>query len=159
MVPVPHPHPVTGREAHGPVPRSEEFGLPADVAAVAQARCLVGTLLAGWGLSGEPADDVILILSELVTNAIAHSGGSRIICRVHLRGDRVRTEVEDERRGTDVPAMREPDTYDQGGRGLLLVSRLSIDWGVDEAAGGTGRVVWAELAARAAQDEAERGNG
>ncbi|MFE9611663.1 ATP-binding protein [Streptomyces sp. NPDC006012] len=145
MVLVPLPHPDTGRAAHGPAPRSEEFGLPAGAACVAQARCLVGTLLAGWGLADEPADDAIVVLSELVTNALAHSGGSRIVCRVRVLGDRVRIEVQDERRGASFPAMREPGTYDQGGRGLLLVNGLSDAWGVDEAADGTGRVVWADL--------------
>ncbi|MGI5441183.1 ATP-binding protein [Streptomyces shenzhenensis] len=134
-----------GPRSQGPVPRSEEFGLPAGAACVAQARCLVGTLLAGWGLSDEPADDAILVLSELVTNAIAHSGGSRITCRVHVLGGRVRIEVEDERRGASVPAVREPDVDDQGGRGLLLVSRLSDAWGVGEAPDGKGRVVWADV--------------
>ncbi|MFB7494371.1 ATP-binding protein [Streptomyces sp. NPDC056161] len=145
MVPLPLPHPDTGQAAHGPASHFEEFGLPAGAACVAQARCLVGTLLAGWGLADEPADDAILVLSELVTNAIAHSGGSRIVCRVRVLGDGVRIEVEDERRGASVPAMREPGTYDQGGRGLLLVDRLSDAWGVHEAANGTGRVVWADL--------------
>lgn len=145
MALLPLPHPATGCAAQGPAPRSEEFGLPAGAACVAQARCLVGTLLAGWGLADEPADDAILVLSELVTNAIAHSGGSRITCRVQVRGERVRIEVEDERRAASVPAVREPDEDDQGGRGLLLVSRLSDAWGVGEAADGKGRVVWADL--------------
>ncbi|MFE7993279.1 ATP-binding protein [Streptomyces shenzhenensis] len=152
MALLPLPHPAMGFAAQGPAPRSqgpaprsEEFGLPAGAACVAQARCLVGTLLAGWGLADEPADDAILVLSELVTNAIAHSGGSRITCRVHVLGGRVRIEVEDERRGASVPAVREPDADDQGGRGLLLVSRLSDAWGVGEAADGKGRVVWADL--------------
>ncbi|MER6530141.1 ATP-binding protein [Streptomyces sp. NPDC001508] len=145
MALLPLPHPAMGCAAQRPAPRSEEFGLPAGAACVAQARCLVGTLLAGWGLADEQADDALLVVSELVTNAIAHSGGSRITCRVHVRGERVRIEVEDERRAASVPAVREPDADDQGGRGLLLVSRLSDAWGVGEAADGKGRVVWADL--------------
>lgn len=85
-------------------------------------------------------DDVELIVSELVTNAIRASSAT---VRVALErvGGRLAIRVSDEAPGW--PEQRSAGIHDTGGRGLPLVSALSTSWGVSMAA--TGKVVWAEL--------------
>jgi anti-sigma regulatory factor (Ser/Thr protein kinase) len=96
-------------------------------------------------LDGHPAaDDAILGLSELVTNATLHSGsresGGSFRVRVERHGGHVRVEVIDQG-----GAWEESVSHDgQNGRGLLVVARLAQNWGRagDEHAGWT---LWFEI--------------
>ncbi|MGW0823056.1 ATP-binding protein [Streptomyces sp. NPDC002845] len=126
--------------------REALFGLPATPASVGVARATVRELLGEWGTGDETCDNAMLVVSELVTNALTHSASDWIICRLRAFGERLHIEVEDQNRGRTHPARRQADPDDQGGRGLLLVSVVSRDWGVADSADRSGRVVWAELA-------------
>ncbi|MFE9453706.1 ATP-binding protein [Streptomyces sp. NPDC006739] len=121
------------------------FDLPATAAAVAAARRVVRALLSSWGVGEDVLDNAVLVTSELVTNALVHSPGERITCRLHGGTDRVRIEVEDQNRGPTLPVPRRSGPDDQNGRGLFLVDALSSDWGVTVVPGRPARVVWAEL--------------
>lgn len=121
------------------------FDLPATPASVRAARAGVRELLTARGVADEVRDNAVIVTSELVTNALTHAGGDRIVCRLRLSADRVRIEVEDEARGRDLPMLRRSGPGDQSGRGLLLVDTLSDDWAVTRTPGRTGRTVWAEL--------------
>ncbi|MEU6537700.1 ATP-binding protein [Streptomyces sp. NPDC047000] len=143
-MPLPLPVPVPPE----PYGRSHTLELPATPEAVRAARGSAGEVLASWGVADELADSVVLVTSELVTNAVTHSGSERIVYRLYGTGGVVRVEVEDQNRGHRLPAPRRPGPEEQSGRGLLLVGTLSRDWGVAPAPdGGPGRVVWAELTA------------
>jgi anti-sigma regulatory factor (Ser/Thr protein kinase) len=85
--------------------------------------------------------DVLVIVSELASNAIrhAHSGFSVSVCN---RLDHVRIEVADHGGGWPVIPPRH-DVVTGGGMGLNLVAALSDRWGAKEQPGG--KVVWAEL--------------
>lgn len=131
--------------------RSEVFGLPGAPASVGQARENVREALDAWGAGRELCDDTVLLVSELVTNALAHTGSDRVVCRLSLDGGRLRVEVEDQNRSGTLPQRRQPDTDDQNGRGLMLVGALSSDWGAGASSHGSGSVVWAELAWRSAE--------
>ncbi|MFD4505960.1 ATP-binding protein [Streptomyces sp. NPDC058457] len=127
---------------------SRAFDLAPTPRAVGNARRSVGELLGSWGVCEEARDNAVLVTSELVTNAIVHSAGRRIICRVHADADRIRIEVEDQNNGSiSLPAPRRARPDEQNGRGLFLVDALSLDWGVTAAPEGrsSARVVWAEL--------------
>ncbi|MGW1807369.1 ATP-binding protein [Streptomyces sp. NPDC002078] len=129
-----------------PLPRrAAAFDLPAQPTAVGTARRVVQDLLAAWGVPDGPRDDAVLVTSELVTNALVHTVGERITCRLHGTSDRIRIEVEDQDGGPTPPAALRPGPDDQHGRGLLLVDTLSRDWGVTPVSGRPARVVWAEL--------------
>lgn len=119
--------------------------LPAAPASVAAARTSVREMLAARGISGDAEDIAVMVTSELVTNALAHSGSERIVCRLHIAADRIRVEVEDQNRGASLPEPRQAAPDDQGGRGLFLVEALSADWGVALTPRRSGRTVWAEL--------------
>jgi anti-sigma regulatory factor (Ser/Thr protein kinase) len=96
-------------------------------------------------LSGSPgADNAILCLSELVTNAIVHSRsrapGGRFFVHVYRRENVLRVEVSDQGGPwAEIP----PGTDSGGGRGLLLVARLSRCWG--RSGDESGRTIWFEM--------------
>ncbi|MEU4652815.1 ATP-binding protein [Streptomyces sp. NPDC023723] len=93
------------------------------------------------------AEDVLLVVSELVTNACLHAEGPD---ELWISCDRkvIRLEVSD--RGTGQPAPRTPHRAGRpGGHGMFIVQRLCLDWGVVRSPGVAGKTVWAELAAPA----------
>lgn len=112
------------------------------------ARALAREALRGWGL--EPlADTAELLLSELVTNAVKATCRDAVI-RVTIRAgaDRLRIEVTD--RGAGRPRVDDPGPETESGRGLLLVSSISADWGTHPVrlpSGASGKVVWCEIPA------------
>ncbi|GHG77234.1 ATP-binding protein [Streptomyces griseocarneus] len=90
------------------------------------------------------AEDVLLVVSELVTNACLHADGPEEL-RVSRSGKVLRLEVADLGAGT--PAPRTPHRAGRpGGHGMFIVQRLCLDWGVQRSEGGVGKTVWAELA-------------
>ncbi|MFI6491800.1 ATP-binding protein [Streptomyces sp. NPDC050564] len=93
------------------------------------------------------AEDVLLVVSELVTNACLHAEGPDelwIACDSKV----LRLEVSD--RGTGQPAPRTPHRAGRpGGHGMFIVQRLCLDWGVVRTPGVAGKTVWAELGAPA----------
>jgi len=101
-----------------------------------QARAIVG----GWDVDPDCLDDVVLILSELVGNAVLHTGDAQSVALVRSP-DRIRIEVAD--RGHLLPSPNPYGPEAHTGRGLALVARLAMDWGtsVQEA----GKLVWADV--------------
>jgi anti-sigma regulatory factor (Ser/Thr protein kinase) len=91
--------------------------------------------------------DVLLLVTELVANAVRHAGvGPDQDLRIELRRSprRVRVEVVDP--GSHfVPVRPRPITDAPGGWGLVLVERIAAQWGV--APGGPGTRVWFEVEA------------
>ncbi|MFD0883624.1 ATP-binding protein [Streptosporangium algeriense] len=90
-------------------------------------------------------DDVLLLLSEVVTNAVTHSnsgrppGGQVTVRMTYAPGD-VRVRVTDDGSSTSAPIVRTPDPDEDGGRGLWLVNLLATAWG--ELHGEATRSVW-----------------
>jgi anti-sigma regulatory factor (Ser/Thr protein kinase) len=121
------------------------FRLPATVSSVSVARSKVRSLLGAWEIPPEMCDDALLVISELVTNGIAHSGSEYLVCRLRRDAARLHIEVEDQAGSGTLPTRQSPSHDDQGGRGLLLVSALTSNWGIRTHAYGAGRIVWAEL--------------
>jgi anti-sigma regulatory factor (Ser/Thr protein kinase) len=121
--------------------------LPALRARVGEARHAVGGRLRAWGLTTAVCEDAVLILSELVTNAIRHTPSTRILCCVGLgRGRLVHLEVHDEdMTPRNLPACH-PTLDDESGRGLLLVESIADQWGVEPSTFTAGHAVWAALA-------------
>jgi anti-sigma regulatory factor (Ser/Thr protein kinase) len=110
--------------------------LPLDPASPAAARRFVTDVLAQWGLPTTTAD-VSLMTSELVTNAVLHTGGE-LELGLFLDVDHVRVEVLD--RSERLPTLQTPDAEAPGGRGLLVIESLAQAWGV--ASRGAGKAVW-----------------
>lgn len=111
---------------------------------VPAARAFAQEVLADWGVCGR-ADDVVLCVSELATNALVHGAppGRGFLLRLLRCGDGVRVEVHDSGGGVPAVPLDSGEVSDEeGGRGLLLVSELADKWGVTERA--PGKVVWCE---------------
>ncbi|MGA6152678.1 ATP-binding protein [Stenotrophomonas sp. NPDC087984] len=126
------------------------FTAPALDSSVPQARHAVRDLLAHQRV---PVDDdlvesLLLIVSELVTNAVRHAAllSPEIAVELSLGRDRVRIAVEDNHPYRPVALMA--DQGGTGGRGLLLVTAITEAAGgvydVDHTASG-GKIVWAAL--------------
>jgi anti-sigma regulatory factor (Ser/Thr protein kinase) len=128
-------------------------GLPT---AAASARAHARALLSEWCMA-EIAENVTLVVSELVTNAVLASTGADGRPRytdedgalpvVHLRlsADHARLMIEVWDLSPREPAAEEPEPDAENGRGLLLVEALSKWWGWECVPGWPGKVVWAEL--------------
>ncbi|MFD7440569.1 ATP-binding protein [Streptomyces sp. NPDC059909] len=115
---------------------------------VPAAREFAAQALADWGVTAR-ADDVLLCVSELATNALVHGVPPGRGFRLHLSLDGVlRVEVHDSGDGeVRVPALEPvcaPDADAESGRGLLLVGALADKWGVGERS--PGKIVWCEFA-------------
>jgi len=89
--------------------------------------------------SKRQAEEVRLVVSELVTNAVRHGRGQiRLVLRVR-RGE-VFVAVQDGGCAFAVPLLV-ADPFREGGRGLPIVSELASDWAI-ESLGDAGNVVW-----------------
>jgi two-component sensor histidine kinase len=103
-------------------------------------------LLAGdETLPSSVRDDVLLLVTELVSNAVRHSSaGSDGLVHVELRRgpDTLRVAVSDEGAGFTADAPLEPT--EAGGWGLALVDRIADRWAV--APIGSGTCAWFEIA-------------
>ncbi|MGW6461642.1 ATP-binding protein [Streptomyces sp. NPDC055078] len=126
------------------------FTAPAVEVSVPRARHAVRDLLRRQGV---PAPDdllqgLLLIVSELVTNAVKHAAllSPELGVEVAVRAGAVRVSVEDNHPYR--PKALETDGGQTGGRGLLLVREVALEAGgtydVEHTTGG-GKVVWAEL--------------
>ena len=112
-----------------------EQSFPATAASVKRARTFLATQL-----SGEPDDIVdaaMLMVSELATNAVRHTGKPFSVL-LDRTGRRLRVEVKDGGGGT--PTLRHARPTEPSGRGLRIVDELSSDWGFEEQRNGT--TVW-----------------
>lgn len=110
--------------------------LSADTRAVRKARHVCRDFLEPRIERSRLTDDAVLVVSELVTNAVVH-GCPPIELMVSITSVEVRLEVADEGRGPDewfVPFDR------PGSRGLAIVDAVSEQWGVRQTA--SGKVVW-----------------
>ncbi|HYH88431.1 MAG TPA: ATP-binding protein [Solirubrobacteraceae bacterium] len=120
-----------------------ELSFAAVPAAATDARTQV-TERFGTRLAARVLEDVRLLVTELVTNALRHGRlrtGDRVSLKAWVTGDVFRIEVGDPGRDGEV-AQRAPGARGGGGYGLYLVEMLAKRWGVDRR---DGTVVWCEL--------------
>ena len=111
---------------------------------VGLARRLVSARLSDWQINGEAGECAVLLVSELVTNAMRH-GGEPIRLVANITASGLRVEVYDG--NVDAfPAIRDLRPDAPGGRGLRLVDALADRWGT--IAAGEGKCVWFEIDGR-----------
>ncbi|WP_018502819.1 ATP-binding SpoIIE family protein phosphatase [Parafrankia discariae] len=119
-----------------------QLALPAVAASAGQARTAVRHSLLDAGIGS--LDDAILLVSEVVTNAVLHAR-SDLVLRATLEPGRLRVSVED-REGTALPrpgGSSQNDPEAEHGWGLLLVEALAQAWGVETTP--DGKRVWFEM--------------
>lgn len=119
------------------------------------ARAFTARVLDSWELS-HVTETAVLLVSELITNALAHAGGvldppedlgelvgevASVMLGLSVR-ESLRIEVWDQ---SGIPPVRRAAAEDaENGRGLELVESLSKEWGCDVLTTG-GKIVWAAL--------------
>ncbi len=111
------------------------FSRPSDASAVRRA---AGLLLEEQSVP--EADDVVLVVSELVTNAVLHGSAPRSIA-IDITPIDVVVEVSDA--SSAVPVVRDADLLCAGGNGMRIVDRLATSWGVEQNP--VGKTVWFRL--------------
>jgi len=116
--------------------------LPADAGAPALARAHVDRQAAG--LPQDLVDDALLVISELVTNALQH-GEPEIVLRLQVTSAGLWASVQDAGSARPEPSAHDPDSHAVHGRGLRIVDALSSCWGVELDDAAPGKVVWFEL--------------
>jgi CheY-like chemotaxis protein len=127
--------------------RQLRLSLVPELQYVARARRFLRDALSAWGV-GHLYPDAVVVVSELVTNAIVHAPAPGEL-RLSLHPDVVRIAVTDA--GTGAPEPRQESSTREGGRGLYLVNALTSAWGMEPLPDG-GKAVWAELARWAPED-------
>ncbi|MFE5259344.1 ATP-binding protein [Streptomyces coelicoflavus] len=112
------------------MPATETFLVPKHRRHVPTARQRLHKALAGWGVADELTDSVVLLASELITNAVLHCRTSyaQVSVTLTLEDPELVLEVSDPDRDR-LPRPHDSGPDDEGGRGLALVSALSDDWG------------------------------
>ena len=120
----------------------EVLSLDAGLGSAAQARAAVAACCDRLGLE-ELSDDVVLVVSEMVTNAVRHAAPP-VGLEIEAGEDAVVVAVCDG--SPQSPIARKADLDAEGGRGMLLVDLLSDDHGV--RAQPPGKAVWALLRRR-----------
>ncbi|MEU8890583.1 ATP-binding protein [Streptomyces sp. NPDC048442] len=94
-----------------------------------------------WGLSPQVSEFAVLLVSELVGNAVRHTGARVFGLKMLRRRGWIRIEVRDPSRG--LPCLMPVSETDVSGRGLFLVDKLSDRWGVDLLP--RGKTTWFEM--------------
>ncbi|MDT7569991.1 MAG: hypothetical protein QOE05_165 [Actinomycetota bacterium] len=117
-----------------------QVDLPSDLTAAREARAATRRILPGWRL-GALLDPVLLVVSELVGNAVRH-GRPPVDLRLRKTDRGVRVDVHDE---DSAPPATSATSHDaESGRGLMLVDAVAVDTGVEQIEG-DGKVVWARV--------------
>ena len=124
--------------------RTASFRLDPVPESAGRARRAARTMLTDWRL-GRLVEDVDLVVSELVTNALLHTGdgltgaAATILLELDLSGGRLTCRVVD---ASPLPPMPEEATETaESGRGLILVEALASEWDWEELP--DGKAVWA----------------
>jgi serine phosphatase RsbU (regulator of sigma subunit)/anti-sigma regulatory factor (Ser/Thr protein kinase) len=141
---------VVRRDEAGPVQDGDAARVDAAVTLAAEptsgaaARRFVQRSLAGVPSDPERLETLVLLCSELVTNAVLHAAAPSQV-RVRVRDGRVRLEVHDPSPHLPAPRVHDPEAPD--GRGMALVAALADAWGIERGDGLTdlGKTVWVEL--------------
>jgi hypothetical protein len=105
----------------------------------------VAVVLAEWGLTGEAVEPTLLVVTELLSNAIEHGRGPGWLS-LELADEAMHVHVRVRDDASEQPTLHPPNPLQVRGRGLQLVEALSLRWGwFDDP---PGKVVWAEVPTR-----------
>jgi anti-sigma regulatory factor (Ser/Thr protein kinase) len=117
------------------LPHAFQLEVPADLVFVRPVRKMVEGLLYAQGWVEDDVDDVALIITEIVQNAVEHGskadGSESIRVQVHTHADAIELEVLDPGTGEDPRVAVDRDVVaavpmdEVRGRGLFLINRLS----------------------------------
>lgn len=119
--------------------KTRQIRLPMDATAASCARTFASETLERWECP-QLNDEVRLVVSEVVTNAIIHARTDMTLTLLNM-GDNLQIRVSDG--DSRPPKLRSANTSDTGGRGIFLVEAICSAWGVDDQP--PGKVVWLDI--------------
>ncbi|SES00198.1 Anti-sigma regulatory factor (Ser/Thr protein kinase) [Lentzea xinjiangensis] len=93
-------------------------------------------------VSDDELDDILLVVTELVSNAVDH-GTSPYVLRLCQSAELCHVRVEVDDASADMPVLDSSRLGGDRGRGMVIINRLAKDWGVSP--GLEGKTVWAEI--------------
>jgi len=128
------------------LPAARSLRLPHAASAVSAARRRVRAELSLLDLPEAVLDDAEVVVSELLGNSVRHArpiAGGVLLLSWRVGDDNLIIRVTDGGGGRGI-TTRDANPLSDSGRGLHIVERLSLEWGVTEHAGGL-RSVWAVL--------------
>ena len=105
------------------------------------ARGFVAAVCADADMPDQTTQTALLLVSEVVTNAITYGDGQPVI-DIEVQPDLMRVSVSDEAGGT--PQVQHPEALSEHGRGMFLVESLASRWGISRRVP-AGKAVWFEL--------------
>jgi anti-sigma regulatory factor (Ser/Thr protein kinase) len=108
--------------------------------AVPSTRHRVNVVLAEWDVTGEAVEPTLLVVTELLSNAIEHGRGP-VWLSIQLRDESVYVEVRDD--APEPPQLQPPEPLRVRGRGLQVTEAVSSQWGW--TADPPGKIVWADV--------------
>jgi anti-sigma regulatory factor (Ser/Thr protein kinase) len=120
------------RTASSPLPVSKHqcrIPLRANLGAPGAARAAVENSIRAWHVPVDP-DVAVLLTSELVANAVTHAtpaAGTFVLLTIACDAAALRVDIHDG--SSDLPVLDEASAEAETGRGLLLVTTLSAEWG------------------------------
>lgn len=106
------------------------------------ARGILDGVCVNADIAPDTIETALLLVSELVTNAVTHGGG-RPVLDIHVGPDRLHVSVTDQD-STTPHVHRDNPLLAEGGRGMFLVETLASRWGVRPREP-SGKTVWFEL--------------
>ncbi len=119
---------------------AQRLRLTGDATSVRDARQLIAE--ASSAFSQEVRDAAVLLVGEIVTNAVVHGGGWFLL-EVDVAPTRIRVEVTDSTPGS--PRVLRMTGEREHGRGMAIVDTLASAWGTEHL--GSHKVVWFEISA------------
>ena len=131
--------PSTGSGDRDPARRTVRWHYAPVPSTLADLRGRVRAALAGWGVVGRLAQDVVLVVSELTTNAIEHARTSLV---VSLDDGRVRVRIRVRDYSHDHPVLRSAEEDPRRGWGLRMIAQVA-SWGWKPHT--DGKTVWAKI--------------
>lgn len=133
-----------------PLPRGEQadghltarWEVAREPQSVPDARDRAQAVLASWNVISDTGD-ALLMLTELLANAVIHGGGETVVVSLHLHPGFYMLTGAVSDTGREWPRERQgEDDFTEGGRGLSIIACLSTRWGVTRNADGIGKTVW-----------------
>jgi len=115
-----------------------------EAASAAVVRHRIADDLVGNGVARDSIDDVVLVASELVGNAVVHTAARREQLAVSWEVEPVTVVVRVTDSSPTLPRPSAVDANQPGGRGLAIVAAIASDWGVQCSR--QGKQVWARVA-------------
>lgn len=119
--------------------RGHQLDQAFDARALYQTRAAVAAWADRRGVTGRTLEALLIIASELASNAVVHGGGTGRL-RMWQAGQRIVCEVSDSGPGIDDPLTagnRRPEPQERGGRGLWIVRRLADEFTIHSTSSGT----------------------